>query len=259
MNTTQTTPTPAVKIEQQEDEITNATDAGTLIPTQQETTTRTGTRNPTGDTPTTTAAAPQPGRETRMNSTQGSLLAKPKKKKRPATRRRHSLVVRNPEELESEIRESYFASAGWVALRYEIGVEAVIDHLRRSGLHHASRPSTATQYVEDVVLITAASRGNSRAWHDLEQVFSQPLTRTCTLHLSDQEAVIFVRRFISELRSTTLAAESTRDQGLFTYDGLRPLRVWLVDRLLEQLEQDGPDVRIRLEPDQGTARLRLAD
>ena len=194
-----------------------------------------------------------------MNSTQGGLLAKPRKKKRQSTRRRHSLVVRNPEELESEIRESYFSSAGWVALRYEIGVEEVIDHLRRSGLHHANRPSTATQYVEDVVLITAASTGNSRAWHDLEQVFSQPLTRTCTLHLSDQEAVIYVRRFISELRTTTLAAESTRDQGLFTYDGLRPLRVWLVDRLLEQLEQDGPEVRIRLEPDQGTTRLRLAD
>ena len=195
-----------------------------------------------------------------MNSTQTGLLAKPNnKKKRPATRRRHSLVLRNPEELESESREAYFSSAGWVAMRYEVGVEEVIDHLRRSGLHHASRPGTATQYVEDVVLITAASTGHSRAWHDLEQVFSQPLTRTCTLHLSDQEAVMYVRRFISELRDTTLAASATRDRGLFGYDGLRPLRVWLVDRLLEQLEQDGPEVRVRLEPGQGSARLRLAD
>ena len=139
------------------------------------------------------------------------------------------------------------------------GVINVIDHLRRNGLHRALRPQSAIQYMEDAVLATAALKGNARAWHDLEQVFSQPLTRTCTLHLSDQEAIIHVRRFITELKRATLARKDRRDRGLLDYDGLRPLRVWLVDRLLAQLEAEGPEVRIRLQDERTTARLRLAD
>ncbi len=196
-----------------------------------------------------------------MNSAQGGVLQKTsRKKKRPATRRRHSLVVRNPEELESELREAYFSAAGWVALRYEVGVEEVIDHLRRSGLHHAPRPHASIQYVEDVVLATAAIKKHARAWYDLEQVFAQPLTRTCTLHLSDQEAVVYVRQFLSTLQNVTATPEqASEDRGLHDYDGLRPLRGWLVDRLLGQLEAEGPEVRIRLQDDRSNARLRLAD
>jgi hypothetical protein len=183
-----------------------------------------------------------------MNSASGGVIEKTKnrKKKRPASRRRSSLVARNPEELESELREAYFSAAGWVALRYETSVEEVIDHLRRNGLHRAHRPQSSIQYVEDTVLATAALKGNARAWYDLEQVFSQPLTRTCTLHLSDQEAIIHVRRFITELNQATLAKDDRSDRGLLDYDGQRPLRIWLVDRLLAQFEAEGPEVRIRL-------------
>ena len=242
----------------QEETTSSVEDRNSNVPRHEEETTT--TRRSTGAPPHHPSAR-RPGRETSMNSASGGVIEKTKtrKKKRPASRRRSSLVARNPEELESELREAYFSAAGWVALRYETGVEEVIDHLRRNGLHRALRPQSAIQYMEDAVLATAALKGNARAWHDLEQVFSQPLTRTCTLHLSDQEAIIHVRRFITELKRATLARKDRRDRGLLDYDGLRPLRVWLVDRLLAQLEAEGPEVRIRLQDERTTARLRLAD
>lgn len=196
--------------------------------------------------------------ETSMNGATSGLLRKPKdrkKRRRGPGARRQSLVTRNPEELESELREAYFSSAGWVALRYEVGVEEVIDHLRRTGLHHAARPGSAIQYVEDVVLASAAIAGNSRAWHDLEQVFVQPLTRTCSAHLGEQEAMVHVRRFLNDLRVST----ASRAGGLEGYAGRQPLRVWLVDRLLGELEQSSPQVGVRLDAHAVTRRLRLVD
>ena len=125
--TTKTATKPALKtapIEQhvRVEEITTAAAPATPAPLHQEATPETDTRTGAGTPPTSTAATSGThGRETRMNSTQTGLLAKPnKKKKRPATRRRHSLVLRNPEELESELREAYFSAAGWVAMRYEV-------------------------------------------------------------------------------------------------------------------------------------------
>ena len=244
---------------EQEETTSSVEDRDTHVPRHEKETT--ATRRSTGAPPHHPSTRPT-GQETGMNSAPGGVIEKTKsrKKKRPASRRRSSLVARNPEELESELREAYFSAAGWVALRYEISVEEVIDHLRHNGLHRAHRPHASIQYVEDTVLATAALKGNARAWHDLEQVFSQPLTRTCTLHLSDQEAIIHIRRFITELKQATLSKEpGSSDRGLLDYDGLRPLRVWLVDRLLAQLEAEGPEVRIRLQDERTTARLRLAD
>ena len=181
----------------------------------------------------------------------------------------------DPEELESSIREAYFAIASWVAIRYDVEIDDVIEHLRRSGVHSAARPGAAVHYVEDIVLAVAACQGNMQAWTDAAQIFDLTLVRACSLRLPEQDAVVYVRRFLADLERETLDLNivPTRpegavyddepaegDGGLRAYAGLRPLRVWLTDRLLAQLEREVPSMRVRLEPtDSVETLLRLAD
>lgn len=186
----------------------------------------------------------------------------------------------DPEELESGVRKAYFAVAAWVALRYDVELDDVITHMRTAGVHSATRPGAAIQYVEDIVLAVAATQGKSQAWQDIAQVFDLTLVRACSLRLDEHESVIYVRRFLGKLQQETtedFAVTGTRptidavddeifddeplegDGGLRAYAGLRPLRVWLTDRLLAQLEQEVPALRVRLEPACTGADLRLAD
>jgi len=181
-----------------------------------------------------------------------------------------------PEELESSIREAYFAIASWVAIRYDVEIEEVIEHLRSAGVHTAARPGAAVHYVEDVVLAVAASRGNPQAWADAAQIFDLTLVRACSLRLPEQEAAIYVRRFLGALERETLddriepikgsdlvghdGNPCPGDGGLRAYAGLRPLRVWLTDRLLAQLEREVPSMRIALKAhDNAEQPLRLVD
>lgn len=184
-----------------------------------------------------------------------------------------------PEELESGIRKAYFAIASWVAFRYDIQVDEVVTHLRAAGVHTATRPGAAIQYVEDIVLAVAACQANNQAWHDLCQVFDLTLVRACSLRLPEHESIVYVRRFLGKLKQETIeycaipgapAIEDASDEkyddeplegdgGLRAYAGLRPLRVWLTDRLLAQLEQEVPAMRVRLEPSCAAADLKLVD
>jgi hypothetical protein len=179
-----------------------------------------------------------------------------------------------PEELESSIREAYFAIASWVAIRYDVEIDEVIDHLRRAGVHSAVRPGAAVHYVEDIVLAVAATQGNRQAWSDASQIFDLTLVRACSLRLPEQESVMYVRRFLADLERETLDQSilpvrsedavyddepAEGDGGLRAYAGLRPLRVWLTDRLLAQLEREVPSMRVHLAPMGEPASLRLAD
>jgi hypothetical protein len=205
--------------------------------------------------------------------------------KRRRARAQRSLPAENRAKLESEIREAYFAIASWVALRYAVEVDDVIRHLRNAGVHEMPRTRSVVQYVEDIVLAVAATQGNLQAWTDMAQVFELTLLRTCALRLPDEEAVLYVRRFVLELERETMAPEtelsaqslswSARtsdgetfdddpaegDGGLRAYAGRRPLRVWLTDRLLVKLEQDAPNMRVQLDSAHlnGLPALRLAD
>ena len=169
--------------------------------------------------------------------------------------RRRKKQFTDPDQLESEIRQAYFSAASWVAIRYSVSVEDLIDHLRAGGLHHAARPMSASQYVEDIVLCVAICNGSKQAWSDLRQVFDLTLSRACTLTMSEQDSMVFVQKFLSDLaEDTERACESARetrddltdgatheahaceDAGLRDYIGLVPLRVWLTNKILATLE-----------------------
>jgi len=179
--------------------------------------------------------------------------------------RRRKKQFTDPDQLESEIRQSYFSAASWVAIRYSVSVEDLIEHLRAGGLHHAARPMTASQYVEDIVLCVAICNGCKQAWNDLRQVFDLTLSRACTLTMTEQDSMVFVQKFLSELAEDTeracareRAARERResretpktwtdvaphedhafeDAGLRDYIGLVPLRVWLTNKILATLEE----------------------
>ena len=186
------------------------------------------------------------------NAVNGSIRSKNAGSKRKISKRnrRRKQQFTDPDQLESEIRQAYFSAASWVAMRYSVSVEDLIDHLRTGGLHHAARPSSASQYVEDIVLSVAICQGSEQAWSDLRQVFDLTLTRTCTLSMSEQDAMVFVQKFLSDLADATERAvdsdgrsetsideDAEEDAGLRDYIGLVPLRVWLTNRILATLEE----------------------
>jgi hypothetical protein len=169
--------------------------------------------------------------------------------------RRRKKQFNDPDQFESEMRQAYFSAASWVAIRYSVSIEDLIDHLRAGGIHFAPRPNTALQYVEDIVLCVAICKGSKQAWNDLRQVFDLTLNRACTLTMSEQDSVVHVQRFLSELAEATEhgadatartqgAPEETSDPmpmqddtGLRGYIGLLPLRVWLTNKILANLEE----------------------
>jgi hypothetical protein len=168
--------------------------------------------------------------------------------------RRRKKQFNDPDQFESEMRQAYFSAASWVAIRYSVSIEDLIDHLRAGGIHFAPRPNTALQYVEDIVLCVAICKGSKQAWNDLRHVFDLTLNRACTLTLSEQDAVVYVQKFLSELAEATehgadATAHTTEDEatemsdptqddtGLRGYIGLLPLRVWLTNKILADLEE----------------------
>ena len=197
--------------------------------------------------------------------------------------RRRKQQFTDPDQLESEIRQAYFSAASWVAIRYSVSVEDLIEHLRAGGLHYASRPMTASQYVEDIVLCVAICLGREQAWNDLRQVFDLTLTRACTLTMSEQDSVVFVQKFLSDLaKDTEQHGDSQRrrrsarvgttngtgsdqtteeDAGLRDYIGLVPLRIWLTNKILARLEDMPLPESITATDNGGTPRpsLQLVD
>ena len=168
------------------------------------------------------------------------------KRKISKRNRRRKKQFTDPDQLESEIRQAYFSAASWVAMRYSVSVEDLIDHVRAGGLHHAARSSSASQYVEDIVLSVAICQGSEQAWRDLRQVFDLTLNRACTLSMSEQDAMVFVQKFLSDLADATERAVDSdersdtaidEDAGLRDYIGLVPLRVWLTNRILATLDE----------------------
>ena len=221
--------------------------------------------DPTQGMSNTKQAPPKMTSDQRQNQSKRNRASASKPPQGTATRsgiskrnRRRKKQFTDPDQLESEIRQAYFSAASWVAIRYSVSVEDLIDHLRAGGLHHASRPMSASQYVEDIVLCVAICNGCKQAWNDLRQVFDLTLSRACTLTMSEQDSIVFVQKFLSDLAEDTeraceheRSAPKTRetlmngaraeahtndDAGLQDYIGPVPLRVWLTNKILATLE-----------------------
>jgi len=153
-----------------------------------------------------------------------------------------------PKALVDRIRREYFARAGGVAGRYGVLAEETLEHLRAANLAETPGPARALSFLEDLVTAVACVRGHPRAWQDLWERHESILLRACRLRLDDIDAVLATRRFWRELHAVTTLPEADRrgladatslPPSLVEYVGVRPLRVWLTDRLLAQVDRHG--------------------
>lgn len=144
--------------------------------------------------------------------------------------------------LTDRIRREFFARAAASAERYGVTQHDVLTHLRDAHLALTPGPARVLSFLDDVVLTVACVRGHPRAWHDAWQRNESPLIRACHARLDDAGAVIFARRFWIELFTTTMGRRGEGEHPwsssphLGTYVGVRPLRIWLTDRLMGVLE-----------------------
>lgn len=152
-----------------------------------------------------------------------------------------------PKALVDRIRREWFARVGGVASRYGVLVEEALGHLRAANLAETPGPARALSFLEDLVCAVACVRGHPGAWQDLWERQESILLRASRLRLGDVDAVLATRRFWRELHAITTLPSADRaglpdlaafPPSLVEYVGVRPLRVWLSDRLLDQIDRN---------------------
>ena len=175
-----------------------------------------------------------------------------------------------PRALVDRIRREWFARAGGVATRYGVLLDEALSHLREANLAETPGPARALSFLEDLVCAVACVRGHPGAWQDLWERHESILLRASRLRLADVEAVLATRRFWRELHAVTTLPAADRaglpgleslPPSLAEYVGVRPLRVWLSDRLLEQIERNGATARFErtFRRPAGRGAVRLSD
>lgn len=147
--------------------------------------------------------------------------------------------------LAAAVRRQFFCAAV-DAGRHHVSADEVIAHLIQAGLAITPRSQRVLAHLPDVILAIACARGDATAWNDLINAHAWCLDRACTEQLGPNEGLTFARRFWRDLKSSTLGtvvvtrrprASATRLQQ---YSGVRPIRLWLADRLLGAAASTAP-------------------
>lgn len=135
--------------------------------------------------------------------------------------------------LDEQIRRQFFRSGGEAA-RYRVSVDDVLAHLMRAGLPITPRPQRVLAHMADVIQVIACVRGDATAWNDLLNAHAWCLDRACAEQLGMTQGLTFARRFWRRLRSGTRGEEcgTLGAPSLRQYSGVRPIRLWLADRML---------------------------
>lgn len=142
------------------------------------------------------------------------------------------------------VLRGFFAESGSVALRYGVTPEQILLHLDSAGAVSQSTAVRQLHWVEDLAVAAACSDGHPRAWLDAFQHFQSVLLRAARIRLSEAESEVFVQRFWTDLEEETSKRRLDRSQrrsdrpALQDYMGTRPLRTWLIDRVLGRLETE---------------------
>ena len=142
----------------------------------------------------------------------------------------------------ARIRREFFAKGGTSATRYGVTVDELVAHLERARLFSTAGPGRILSYVDDQISAVACARGHPQAWHDAWEKHESMLIRACHARLEESDAVVFTRRFWIELYAATILPCDARDEtglnlpSIAEFVAVRPLRIWLTDRLLTRLE-----------------------
>ena len=134
----------------------------------------------------------------------------------------------------TQLRRAYFSRCAATAARYHVSFEDIVRHLWQARTIQTRINLRRVGYLEDLVHAIGCIQHISTAWGDLSEQNERMLVRQCLSHLEDSESIVFVRRYLTELRrQNTTGKECCLDLRGFIGD--RPLHMWLYERMIETL------------------------
>ncbi|MFO0828541.1 MAG: hypothetical protein U0572_10390 [Phycisphaerales bacterium] len=141
-----------------------------------------------------------------------------------------------PRGLVDRIRREFFAKGHQTAMRYGVTSADLLAHLERVRLATTTGPGRILSYIDDQIVAAACSRGHPQAWHDAWRKHENLLIRACRMRLDEGDAIVFTRRFWIDLHAASTTSAPSDVPSIAEYVAVRPLRIWLTDRLLGRLE-----------------------
>jgi hypothetical protein len=132
----------------------------------------------------------------------------------------------------ARLRCAYFAIAGDSASRYRVSFDRVVEHLWRARRFNQRFTLSDVVQIDDLVHAVACIDGHPHAWCDLGERYERALVRRCRSTGEQVQTTLFVRRVLADLRRRTVNDQSERFPSLHSYFGVRPLRLWLADRMI---------------------------
>lgn len=175
----------------------------------------------------------------------------------------------------NELRRAFFREAGGLALRFDVSLDDVLDHLRfafdlsllRTDALRRVAIERIAQNIEELVITIACIRGDENAWTDGIEPLRPVLIRMCELRVNEADAILHASRFIKAVKNRTFGRDGEFDDGiprLQEFAGIQPLRSYLggpLFAILQDLIKDGMAVATRPSSNARAAarNLRLAD
>lgn len=134
----------------------------------------------------------------------------------------------------TQLRHTYFSRCAACAARYHVSFEDIVRHLWQARTIQSRINLRRIGYLEDLVHAIGCIQHISTAWCDLSEQNERMLVRQCLSHLEDSESIVFVRRYLTELRQQNTTGKKYRID-LQGFIGDRPLHLWLYERMMETL------------------------
>ncbi|MFM1823821.1 MAG: hypothetical protein RI967_2087 [Planctomycetota bacterium] len=163
------------------------------------------------------------------------------------TRGNQANPTRDWEVYRERLLRSFFREAAPLAARYRVSAD---DVLARAHALAATSIAQGTLLkpvacIGDFTVATACCLGRANAWNEL-WVFAEPsMTRAAFSRLPETLALTWTRRAWTEIERESRAGTG----GLVRFDGLRPIRLWLVEQLLARLEEERAAGRLEIRRD----------
>jgi hypothetical protein len=149
------------------------------------------------------------------------------------------MPMRRPGEREAieRLHSVYFATAAENAIRYGVGFDDVLGHIRSARQAGRQVLLRNVAHMDDLVHAVACTRMLTAAWMDLAERYERQIVRRCRHRMDELSATILTRRMFANLKLREQRARENSGDGslLGLYAGTRPLRTWLADHTLAQI------------------------
>ncbi|MEY3022882.1 MAG: hypothetical protein RIS86_2080 [Planctomycetota bacterium] len=156
-------------------------------------------------------------------------------------------LTRDWSEYRRRLLRSFFSEAAPLAARYRVSADDVVARAQALNAQAIERGTLLKPVacIGDFAVATACCLGRANAWNEL-WVFAEPsMTRAAFSRLPETLALTWTRRTWTSLERDSRAGTG----GLVRFDGLRPIRLWLVEQMLARLEEERLAGRLEIRRD----------